>query len=52
MTATNDTARRKYWMYFAISLVITLFMLFFVNEWFWAGLPFVLTSFVLALDKI
>lgn len=44
--------RRKYWLYFGVSLVAMILMLIFLDEWFWIALPFVLTYFVLALDDI
>lgn len=49
-TVTQST--RKYWLLFALSTFLTILMLIFVNEWFWVGLPFVLTFFVQALDKM
>ncbi|MEL6389864.1 MAG: hypothetical protein AAFQ02_06855 [Bacteroidota bacterium] len=49
-TVTPST--RKYWLLFALSTFLTILMLIFVNEWFWVGLPFVLTFFVQALDKM
>ncbi|MEN0046692.1 MAG: hypothetical protein AAF806_06530 [Bacteroidota bacterium] len=40
----------KYWIYFIISLAITLAMLIYVPAWFWVPLPFPITYFVLAMD--
>ncbi|MEM1325878.1 MAG: hypothetical protein AAGI23_07990 [Bacteroidota bacterium] len=45
---TKSTA--KYWLFFIITLAITLAMLIFVPAWFWVVLPFPITFFVLALD--
>ncbi|MGB3546835.1 MAG: hypothetical protein WBA17_07660 [Saprospiraceae bacterium] len=54
MFTENSTAeqRRKYWLYFGISLVIFILMLIFMNEWFWVSMPFMLTFFVLALGEV
>ena len=49
--AINNSANKN-WIFFGISLLVTLFMLLFVNEWFWVGLPFTLTYFVKSLDVI
>jgi len=48
-TTTETTAKGKYWVFFLISLVIFLFMLIFMNQWFWVSMPFMLTYLVLAL---
>ncbi len=40
------------WVIFLVSLVITLWLLFTKPEWFWVPLPFVLTYFVVATNKI
>lgn len=50
--AESGTSNKNNWMLFGISAIITLLMLFFVNEWFWVGLPFTLTYLVLAMDKM
>ena len=50
METTAD--KKKYWLYFGISTVVTLGLLIFANEWFWAGLPFMLTYLVQAMDKM
>ena len=50
--AESTTSNKKNWLYFGISAAITLFLLIFANEWFWVGLPFMLTYLVLAMDKM
>lgn len=52
MTESTKSAGGKNWLYFGISLVLTLLMLVFANQWFWVGLPFTLTFLVVALDKM
>jgi len=49
---TTATSKKNYWLYFGVSLIATLLMLVFWNEWFWVGLPFVLTAYVYALDVV
>ncbi|NJL76898.1 MAG: hypothetical protein HC892_19625 [Saprospiraceae bacterium] len=39
-----------YWLLFLVSLATLILMLIYVPAWFWIPLPFVLTSFVKALD--
>jgi len=39
-------------MLFGISTAATLLLLIFANEWFWVGLPFMLTYLVQAMDKM
>lgn len=39
-----------YWMVALVSLVVTILLLMFANAWFWVGLPFLITSIVLAMD--
>ncbi|MEM9886986.1 MAG: hypothetical protein AAF849_13920 [Bacteroidota bacterium] len=46
--AKKSTA--KYWLYFIVTLAITIGMLIYVPAWFWVALPFPITFFVLALD--
>lgn len=46
----SSAERKKYWLYFFISLVIFTLMLIFMNQWFWVAMPFMLTFLVLALD--
>jgi len=52
MAESKSNASGKHWLLFGISLAVTIFMIFFVNEWFWVGLPFVLTYFVQAIDHM
>ncbi|MDB9914357.1 hypothetical protein OAD00_00730 [Saprospiraceae bacterium] len=40
----------KYWLYFAVSLLLTIGFLIILPEWFWVMLPFLLTYFVQAMD--
>jgi len=49
---SSTTNRSKYWVLFGISTAVTLALLIFANEWFWAGLPFMLTYLVQAMDKM
>lgn len=37
------------WVLFLVSTVVLVFMLIYVNEWFWLALPFSLTYLVKAL---
>ena len=46
---TTKEERRKYWLYFLVSLVIFFLMLIFMNQWFWVSMPFMLTFLVMAL---
>ena len=39
-----------YWLIALVSLVAIVLFLMFASEWFWVGLPFFLTSTVLAMD--
>lgn len=39
-----------YWMVALVSLVVIILLLMFANAWFWVGLPFLITSIVLAMD--
>jgi len=48
----STSSRRGYWMLFGISTAATLLLLIFANEWFWVGLPFMLTYLVQAMDKM
>jgi hypothetical protein len=41
-----------WWLMFLVTTAITLFMLVYVNEWFWLVLPFSLTSLAKGLDVI
>ncbi|MEL6667525.1 MAG: hypothetical protein AAFY36_07085 [Bacteroidota bacterium] len=49
---TYEGGTRKYWIYFFISTVVFFFMLVYVNEWFWAAMPFMLTYLVYALKDV
>jgi len=49
---TLEKSKTKYWIYFLISTVACLLLLWFLPAWFWVVLPFVLTYLVLALDII
>jgi len=50
--AKSETNRSIYWIYALISFIVTVLLLIFANAWFWVGLPFLLTSLVLAFDKL
>ncbi len=41
---------RLYWLAFLLSTAVMIAMLLYTPAWFWIPLPFVLTSFVMALD--
>lgn len=49
MASSAPADRKKYWLLFFVWLVIFVLMLMFVNQWFWAAMPFMLTYLVLAL---
>jgi len=40
------------WIIFLVSTVILIFMLMYMDEWFWVALPFSLTYLVKALDMM
>lgn len=44
--------RGRDWIFFLISLVGTLAILFFLPEWVWVGFPFVFTFLAGALGKL
>jgi putative copper export protein len=48
-TTATTTSTGKYWLYFLIAFVIFMFMLIFMNQWFWVSMPFMLTFLVMAL---
>ena len=48
MASTTSTG--TYWIYFFISLVLTIVFLIFWPEWFWVVLPFLFTALVKAFD--
>jgi hypothetical protein len=50
MTSTSNKDLKKYWLFFGASLLFTVALLFVIPEWFWIGLPFLFTSYVLAKD--
>lgn len=44
------TSTKTYWLYFFISLLVTIGFLILLPEWFWVVLPFLFTSLVKAFD--
>lgn len=44
--ATEKSSTLTDWGFFFASLFVTILLLIFLTEWFWLGLPFVLTFFV------
>ncbi len=57
MSESTQTSNKKkntglYWLFTLVSTIATIAMLMFASEWFWLGLPFALTSVVLATDAI
>ena len=48
MATTTSTG--KYWIYFFISLIVTIGFLIVLPEWFWVVLPFLFTALVKAFD--
>lgn len=48
----KNVSHRSDWLYFLISTVGTVFLLWFYPAWFWVGLPFVLTYLVKALNAL
>jgi hypothetical protein len=52
MTSESTTSSRMDWILFLVSLVIMIYMLMYVNEWFWVALPFVLTYLAKGLKVI
>ncbi len=47
---SNEKNLGKYWIYFTISVLLTVGFLLVKPEWFWVMLPFVCTYFIQALD--
>lgn len=47
-TTSNDSTRMD-WIFFFVSLIATILLLMYADEWFWVTLPFVLTYFAKAL---
>jgi hypothetical protein len=52
LQSKQEESTVKYWILFLITTAILIFMMIFVNEWFWVALPFSLTSLVKALRVI
>lgn len=52
MTIKANSSTTTDWLIFLVSLVVIIFMLMYVNEWFWVALPFVLTYLARALKVI
>ena len=48
-TTTENESTRMDWILFLVSTAIMIFMLIYINEWFWLALPFSLTYLVKAL---
>jgi hypothetical protein len=46
---TSNKSNLMDWVLFLVSTVVLVFMLIYVNEWFWLALPFSLTYLVKAL---
>jgi type IV secretory pathway TrbL component len=46
---TSNKSNLMDWVLFLASTVVLVFMLIYVNEWFWLALPFSLTYLVKAL---
>ncbi|MFT6333430.1 MAG: hypothetical protein ACJATI_000157 [Halioglobus sp.] len=44
------TSTKTYWVYFFVSLLVTIGFLVVWPEWFWVPLPFLFTSLVKAFD--
>lgn len=42
----------KYWVIFAVSVIVQLVFLIWIREYFWVVLPFLLTSFCKAIRII
>lgn len=49
---TANKSRSMDWIIFLVSTVIMIFMLMYMDEWFWLALPFSLTYLVKALDMM
>jgi hypothetical protein len=48
-TTYSSADTKKYWLLFFVFFVIFMFMLVFMNQWFWVVMPFMLTFLVMAL---
>lgn len=44
--------RGRDWIFFIVSLVGTLALLFFIPEWVWVGFPFLFTSLAGAMGRL
>jgi len=52
MSQQTAAQNRRYWLLFLASFVVFVFMLIFVNEWFWVAMPFMLTYLVYGLKMV
>ncbi len=52
MATESKNSTMFWWLVFFVTTLITLFMVVYVDEWFWLVLPFSLTSLTKALDVI
>ncbi len=52
MNTTAKSSKSTSWMLFLVSLIATVALLVFLPEWFWVGLPFVLTFMCEGLDYL
>ena len=48
----DNNTRRRDWMVFGVSLVLTLVILFIAPEWVWVGFPFVFTALAGAMGRL
>ncbi|MEE9438229.1 MAG: hypothetical protein V3V14_04465 [Saprospiraceae bacterium] len=48
--SSTKSATGKWWIYFFLSLALTIVFLVLWPEWFWVVLPFLFTSLVKAFD--
>ena len=49
MDTTQNDSTRLDWILFLVFFVVTVLLLLYADEWFWLGLPFMLTYFAKAL---
>jgi energy-coupling factor transporter transmembrane protein EcfT len=49
---TTKPSRRADWLIFLLSTAVMIFMLIYVNEWFWLAMPFSFTYLAKALDVL
>ncbi len=52
MATESKSSPMFWWLMFIVTTIITLFMVVYVDEWFWLVLPFSLTSLAKAFDVI